>query len=240
VLVLQYRIAHHSLSAGSRPCDSPAIALAPVNGTWKLGNFRVDINVRVQPMKIDHDSATRCGLLYKMVAGLTLFGAGVVLSISASGQTSSPTGALPLSLAMDAATETIRVCEARGFKVAVAIVDPDGVIKIQARGDGSPIHSQGFSFRKAYTIMSMGPMIGADTNSALIKMITGFSPSLPATASSGTSSLLFLPGSVLVKQNGQAIAAIGVSGAPKSIDDEACAQAGADKIKSRLAGNNPD
>lgn len=189
-------------------------------------------------MTIDYDGATRCSLLCKVGARLALFGSAAVLSMSASGQISPTTGALPLSLAMDAATETIRVCEARGFKVAVAIVDPDGVIKVQVRGDGSPIHSQGFSFRKAYTVMSMGPMIGADTNSVLINKITGFSPGLPATASSGTSNLLFLPGSVLVKQNGQAIAAIGVSGAPKSVDDEACAQAGADKIKSRLADLN--
>ncbi|MFM0159599.1 MULTISPECIES: GlcG/HbpS family heme-binding protein [Paraburkholderia] len=190
--------------------------------------------MRAQLMTIECDSAMRRSLLVKIVARLVLCGSGVVLSMSASGQIPSTTGALPLSLAMDAATETIRVCEAKGFRVNVAIVDPDGVIKLQARGDGSPIHSQGFSFRKAYTIMSMGPMIGADTNSALIKMITGFSPGLPATASSGTSNLLFLPGSVLVKQNGQAIAAIGVSGAPKSADDEVCAQAGVDKIKSRL------
>ncbi|MFM0206130.1 heme-binding protein [Paraburkholderia sediminicola] len=185
-------------------------------------------------MTIEHDGATRRSLQYKIVASLVLFGSGVVLSMSASGQIPLTAGALPLSLAMDAATETIRVCEAKGFRVAVAIVDPDGVIKLQARGDGSPIHSQGFSFRKAYTIMSMGPMIGADTNSALIKTISGFSSGLPATASSGTSNLLFLPGSVLVKQNGQAIASIGVSGAPKSADDEVCAQAGVDKIKSRL------
>nr|WKF56564.1 hypothetical protein HUO10_001023 [Paraburkholderia busanensis] len=138
---------------------------------------------------------------------------------------------------MEAADETIHACEAKGFRVAVAIVDADGVIKLQIRGDGSPIHSQAFSFRKAYTVMSMGPMMGADTNSALIKLITGFAPGLPAIASSGTSSLLFLPGSVLVKQNGQPIAAIGVSGAPRSADDELCAQAGLDRIKDRVAGD---
>jgi uncharacterized protein GlcG (DUF336 family) len=186
-------------------------------------------------MKINFDSAMRFVILNTVMKKRALLGLCAVVSMSANGQIPLVNGTLPLPLAMDAVTETIQVCEAKGFKVAVAIVDPDGVIKVQARGDGSPIHSQGFSFRKAYTIMSMGPMIGADTNSALINKITGFSPGLPATASSGTSSLLFLPGSVLVKQNGQAIAAIGVSGAPKSIDDEACAQAGADKIKSRLA-----
>lgn len=151
-------------------------------------------------MKSGYDNSMRCGLLHQLTVRLALLIACVV-SISANGQTLSTTGVLPLSLAMDAAAETIRVCEAKGFKVAVAIVDPDGVIKLQVRGDGSPIHSQEFSFRKAYTIMSMGPMIGADTNAALINRITGFSPGLPATASSGTSKLLFLPGSVLDRKS---------------------------------------
>jgi uncharacterized protein GlcG (DUF336 family) len=185
-------------------------------------------------MTIDHDAITNCKLLLQRIARLALLGT-FAASMSANGEMPSTTGTLPLSLAMAAASETVRVCEAKGFKVAVAVVDPDGVIKVQVRGDGSPIHSQAFSFRKAYTIMSMGPMLGADTNSALIKLITGFAPGLPATASSGPSDLLFLPGSVLLKQDGQAIAAIGVSGAPKSADDEVCAQAGADSIKPRLA-----
>src|SRR5579863_5168065 len=75
---------------------------------------------------------------------------------------------LTLPLAMEALGETIAVCAAKGYKVAVAIVDPEGVMKLGARGDGSPIHSQRFSFRKAYTIASMGPMFGVDTGSALV------------------------------------------------------------------------
>ncbi len=72
---------------------------------------------------------------------------------------------------MEAVSEAIRDCDAKGYKVTVSVVDPDGVVKIQARGDGTPIHSQRFSFRKAYTIVSMGPMFGVDTSSALVKLI---------------------------------------------------------------------
>ena len=81
---------------------------------------------------------------------------------------------LPLSLSMEAANEAIGACAAKGYKVAAAIADLDGVIKVQARGDGSPIHSQRFSFRKAFTIVSMGPMFGVDTTSALVKTISQF------------------------------------------------------------------
>ncbi|WCM18539.1 heme-binding protein [Paraburkholderia bryophila] len=193
-------------------------------------------------MNVEYAKAEGRGLvLYKTLAGLAvLVASGIALSMPVNAATPLNTSVLPLSLAMDAATETIHACEAKGFRVAVAIVDADGVIKLQVRGDGSPIHSQGFSFRKAYTVMSMGPMMGADTNGTLIKLISGFAPALPAIATSGTPNLLFLPGSVLVKQNGQAIAAIGVSGAPKSADDEVCAQAGLDKIRSHLTDASPN
>ncbi|MGA9393056.1 MAG: heme-binding protein [Candidatus Sulfotelmatobacter sp.] len=58
---------------------------------------------------------------------------------------------LPLSLAIEAATEAIRSCEARGYAVSASVVDTSGVIKLQAKGDHSTINTQDTSFRKAYT-----------------------------------------------------------------------------------------
>jgi len=140
---------------------------------------------------------------------------------------------LSLSLSLDAVTETIRACEIKGYKVTVSIVDPDGVIKVQARSDGSPIHSQRFSFRKAFTIVSMGPMFGVDSSSALVKTISA-SPQGLSNVQSGAADLLFLPGAVLIKAGKEAIGAIGVSGAPSSLEDEACALAGIAKIQNQL------
>ena len=140
---------------------------------------------------------------------------------------------LTLPLALEALGETIAVCTAKGYKVAVAIVDLDGVVKLEARGDGSPIHSQRFSFRKAYTIVSMGPMFGADTGSALVAQWRD-SPNGLANAQAGSTDLLFLAGSTLIKSGGVPIGAIGVSGAPLSTEDESCALAGLAKIQARL------
>jgi uncharacterized protein GlcG (DUF336 family) len=140
---------------------------------------------------------------------------------------------LPLSLSMEAVSETIRACDAKGYKVAVTVVDPDGVIKVEARGDGSPIHSQRFSYRKAYTIVSMGPMFAVDTSSSLVKTIAAFPQGL-ANVQSGSTDLLFLAGASLIKAGKETIGAIGVSGAPSSADDEACAQAGISRIQTRL------
>lgn len=144
---------------------------------------------------------------------------------------------LSLSTAMEAVKETISVCQAEGYNVAVAVVDPDGVIQIQARGDGSPIHSQRFAYRKAYTVMSMGPMFGVETSGELTEKITSVNPVGIANISAGSTELLFLPGGVLIKSAGEPIAAIGVSGAPKSAQDEACANAGLNYIKMRLVAS---
>jgi uncharacterized protein GlcG (DUF336 family) len=141
--------------------------------------------------------------------------------------------ALTLPLSMDAANEAVRVCQAKGFKVAVTIVDPDGVIKLQARDDGSPIHSQAFSFRKAYTVVSMGPMFGLDTGTALVKFLSTY-PSGMANVGGGSTELLFVPGGVLIRSGKEVLGAIAVSGSPLSTDDELCAAAGAARIQTAL------
>ena len=140
---------------------------------------------------------------------------------------------LPLSLSVEAMNEAISTCAAKGYRVTAAIVDPDGVVKVQARGDGSPIHSQRFSFRKAFTIVSMGPMFGVDSTSALVKTISEFPQGL-SNVQAGSTDLLFLPGAVLLKSGTETVGAIGVSGAPRSLDDEVCAKAAAAKIQDRL------
>jgi uncharacterized protein GlcG (DUF336 family) len=140
---------------------------------------------------------------------------------------------LSLPLAMEALTETMAACTAKGYKVNVTIVDPDGVVKLEARGDGSPIHSQRFAFRKAYTIVSMGPMFGVETGSALVAHLRDFPGGL-ANVQSGSTDLLFLPGSSVIRSARVPIGAIGVSGAPQSSEDEACALAGLAKIQPRL------
>jgi uncharacterized protein GlcG (DUF336 family) len=138
---------------------------------------------------------------------------------------------------MEALTETVQSCAVKGYNVAVTVVDTDGVIKVEARGDGSPIHSQRFSFRKAFTIVSMGPMFGVDSSGALVEFLST-NPAGITNIESGSTDLLFLPGAVLVKSGKDAIGAIGVSGAPLSTEDELCAQAGIAKIRNRLEGGS--
>jgi uncharacterized protein GlcG (DUF336 family) len=140
------------------------------------------------------------------------------------------TPSLTLSPSLAVMNEAIRVCTAKGYRVTVTIVDLNGVVKLQGRSDGSPIHSLQFSFRKAYTMVSMGPMLSADRSSAIIKALSA-SPQGLTNVQSGETPLLFLPGAALININNIPVGAIGVSGAPSSFEDEACALAGVAMIK---------
>lgn len=141
---------------------------------------------------------------------------------------------LPVSLALQAIEATIGACERSGHSVAVAVVNPDGIVQAEARGDGSPIHSQRFAYRKAYTVMSMGPMFSVSSSAELAETITKSNPVGLSNITAGQTELLFLPGGLLIERDGEAIAAIGVSGASTSIQDEACAKAGLDVISAHL------
>jgi uncharacterized protein GlcG (DUF336 family) len=76
-------------------------------------------------------------------------------------------------------------------------------------------------------------MFAVDTSSSLVKTIAAFPQGL-ANVQSGSTDLLFLAGASLIKAGKETIGAIGVSGAPSSADDEACAQAGISRIQTRL------
>ncbi|SON56619.1 hypothetical protein HDIA_3078 [Hartmannibacter diazotrophicus] len=111
------------------------------------------------------------------------------------------------------------------------MVNADGVVKVQAKGDHSTIHTQDSSFRKAYTVITMGPIFGFDTTSEFVKKAAG-NPSAPALVT--LPNILLLAGGVAIRIDGEMVAAIGVGGAPGGDKDEACAMDGVKKIASRL------
>jgi len=72
---------------------------------------------------------------------------------------------LPLNLANEAAIEAVRTCEASGYAVSVAVVDASGLVKVQLKGDHSTVHTKDTSFRRAYTLVTMGPVLGLGSGS---------------------------------------------------------------------------
>ena len=114
--------------------------------------------------------------------------------------------------ALDAATKA-------GQHVSVAVVDRDGNVIVQLRGDGAGPQSFDSAERKAFTAVSWN-----NKTSVLVNNLqqTPTLKDIPGT--------LFLAGGVPVDDANAPIAGIGVAGAPSGAMDEAYAQAGADAI----------
>jgi uncharacterized protein GlcG (DUF336 family) len=139
--------------------------------------------------------------------------------------------ALPLALAIEAAQAAIAACEAQGWPVSASVVDTSGVLRLQAKGDHSTIHTETSSFRKAYTVVTLGPVFRFDSSGDFAKLVAG-NPSGPALTS--LPHVIALPGAVAIKRGGEIVAALGIGGAPGGDKDEACARAGLARIADRL------
>lgn len=139
---------------------------------------------------------------------------------------------LPLALAMKAATKAIATCASNGYPVSAVVVDPSGVIKLEAKGDHSTVHTTTSAFRKAYTVVTFGPIFRFDASSAFAALVAK-NPSGAALAT--LPDIALLPGGVAIKVGDEVVAALGVGGSPGGDKDEACAQAGVASIKDDLA-----
>lgn len=156
----------------------------------------------------------------------------LVSSIALLLQNNAQAAGLPLSLAVEAANETIRSCEASGYNVSVAVVDMVGQAIVQLKGDKSTPHTKDLAYRKAYTVITFGSNYKLETSTQVLAWASKNPVFYDALLT--VPNITPLPGAVAVKVNGEMIAAIGVSGAPGGDKDEACAQAGILKISDKL------
>ena len=78
---------------------------------------------------------------------------------------------LPLTLALKAATKAIATCASNGYPVSAVVVDASGVIRLEAKGDHSTIHTPTSAYRKAYTVASFGPIFRFDASSAFAAFV---------------------------------------------------------------------
>ena len=144
---------------------------------------------------------------------------------------------LSAALASDAVAEAVASCAKQGYKVTASIVDTDGVVQAMLRGDGASMTTPGAARDKAYTALMLGASRNEDSSAAVAKR-------MGANASAGGLAklphILLAQGGLVIRAGGEAIAAIGVGGAPGGNLDEACAKAGIDKIADRLkvSGSN--
>lgn len=132
-----------------------------------------------------------------------------------------------LALALEAAQVAVSTCTANGYKTAVSVVDSAGVLKALLAADGASQRGVESSQAKAYTSITFklpsGEVAKQVETDADLKARLAADPKQRARA-----------GALPLFVNGELIGAIGVGGAPGSEKDEACAQAGLDKVKDRL------
>ena len=132
---------------------------------------------------------------------------------------------LSASMAITIAQTTIETCKANGFAVSVTVVGRNGEILVQVRGDNTGPHTIENSFRKAYTSRTFRTPSGtlvdrlkADPTLGLIHL----------------TNVIANRGALPIKVGEEVIGAAGASGAPGGEKDEACVQAGIDKVADQL------
>lgn len=133
---------------------------------------------------------------------------------------------ISLALAEEAAEAAIMHCRGDGFRVTVTVVDRAGRIKAVLRDDGTGPHTLDTSRRKAYTSASF--RISTTDFTRLVE-------TNPAAANlKDIEGVIAVGGGLPIKAGDEVIGAIGVGGAPGGDRDEACAQAGINRIAERL------
>ncbi|WP_297831715.1 heme-binding protein [Pseudomonas sp.] len=152
----------------------------------------------------------------------------LVSQSSAQAQVSVSGKTLPLNVAVIAAQTAVDTCKANGYDVTATVVDVSGTPQVVLRGDHAVIHTKDSSFRKAYTVVTMGPIFHFDTTSGFISILTKYPP-LVAQSLATTPNVTALPGGVAFKLGDETIAGLGVGGSPSGDKDEVCAQAGVAK-----------
>ncbi|MBO2446759.1 heme-binding protein [Actinomadura barringtoniae] len=169
-----------------------------------------------------------------MTAGLALVGGAIGIS-AAQAAPAAPAAApnaavvqqvnvLSSDAAMKVADAVQKEAAKQKQKVAVAIVDRSGDLRLVVKGDGAGPQTVESAKRKAFTAVSFG-----QPTSKLADGATGNGPTtkdIPGT--------LFLAGGVPVASGGAPIAGIGVGGAPQGSIDESIAQAGLKAIQGQL------
>lgn len=165
------------------------------------------------------------------ICAAVLCAAGPVSVSTAQAQDVLSTHRLSAALAAEAVAEAVAACAKQGYKVTATIVDLDGVDQASLRGDGASMTTLGAAHDKAYTVLMLGAPRNEDSSGAIAQRM-GKTPSAGGLAK--LPHILLAQGALRIKVGNEAIAAIGVGGAPGGDLDEGCAKAGLDKISARL------
>jgi len=154
------------------------------------------------------------------IAACALVGA---FSVTALSQDLLTQKVMSMELAQSMAQATVAQCRANGYRVSVTILDNSGLLKAFLRDDGSGAGTPDLSRSKAYTALFF-----RRTSGETAKLFGAMTPppNVPGT--------VMMQGGVPIKAGTETVGAIGVSGAPGGDKDEACANAGIEKVADKL------
>jgi uncharacterized protein GlcG (DUF336 family) len=129
-----------------------------------------------------------------------------------------------LELAQTIANAALAQCRSMGYKIAVSVVDRDGLPVILMYDDGAGLNTREGSDRKAYT--------AAAFHSPSAAFVKRMHDNPESAGSIQYSRVLALAGGLPIKVGNDTIGAVGVSGTPGK--DDVCSQAGIDKVADQL------
>ena len=125
---------------------------------------------------------------------------------------------ITMDVANTIALNAVASCREKGIPISVTVVDRNGIVQAQLRDTVAPAVSLPISKNKAYTAVMFnvkGSQLEGRANSPLQTMGVD---------------LAFMAGSTPIQAGGKLYGAVGVSGAPDGMDDEACAIAGVESV----------
>ncbi|MBL3588282.1 MAG: heme-binding protein [gamma proteobacterium endosymbiont of Lamellibrachia anaximandri] len=124
---------------------------------------------------------------------------------------------LTLEVATSIAQGAVAACREQGIQIAATVVDREGMVQVVLRDTIAAPITVPISRQKAFTAVNFNAATSqlSDRADTPIGRIDG---------------LVMSAGGLAIQVGGQLVGGIGVSGAPSGKADEACAQAGIDKV----------
>jgi uncharacterized protein GlcG (DUF336 family) len=170
-------------------------------------------------------------------AGLAL-AIGMVAFTPIPGNAALPTQAvIPAQLAVKLAEAAVNACKSEGYGVTAVVVNTEGNVIVQIRGDGARIQTVQTAQDKAYSAVTLAANHNLDRTSGILGSMQakggvgiGSWPMPPG----GNRGITLFPGGVNLYSNGQIVGALGVSGTPKGPMDEGCALKAREQLKSQF------
>jgi uncharacterized protein GlcG (DUF336 family) len=122
------------------------------------------------------------------------------------------------------AEQALEDCKAKGYAVAVVVVDRGGNTVVSLRADNASVHTMENARRKAYTAMTFKLTTAEFIKEMATRPVRREQTTLP--------NVIAIDGGVPIKVGNDVIAGVGLSGSPGV--DEACVMAGIEKVKDQL------